>query len=173
MKALKNMGFGPRKSKSGFTLIELLIVMVILAILAGVVVMAVGGVFGSAHEAAYNSVHDDVQNAVIAYATDNNGQYPMLAGNYTLTTPVCNNCRVVNFSALLTSNGGMLREIPDGCWLSAGAGLDNCNFVTGIGCATTSHYVWIIDAYGNIYSTCRGTGCSLTNTSGFIGDYWP
>ncbi|MFA5368039.1 MAG: prepilin-type N-terminal cleavage/methylation domain-containing protein, partial [Dehalococcoidia bacterium] len=54
MKTYKNIGFGPRKGKKGFTLIELLIVMVILAILAGVVVMAIGGVFGTSRERAYD-----------------------------------------------------------------------------------------------------------------------
>ncbi|GAG09069.1 unnamed protein product, partial [marine sediment metagenome] len=56
MKRMKKLGLRRLGGKRGFTLIELLIVMVILAILAGVVIMAVGGVFGTAHESAYESV---------------------------------------------------------------------------------------------------------------------
>ena len=175
MKTYKNIGFGPRKGKGGFTLIELLIVMVILAILAGVVVMAVGGVFGSAHEAAYAAVHDDLQNATIAYATDNNGQFPTLNGTYNVTGPApdtCTNCEVLNITALLTANGGMLRAIPDGLYDSNASGTDNCDGGgSAAGCEADSHYVWIIDTFGNLYSNC--IGCSADNTNGFISDYWP
>lgn len=173
MKTYKNIGFGPRKSKGGFTLIELLIVMVILAILAGVVVMAVGGVFGSAHKAAYAAVHDDLQNATVAYATDHNGQFPKLAGNYSVTGPGtdrCNTCSVLNLSALLTSNGGMLRKMPDGLYSTNASGTDNCNG-GGTPCLTTSHYVWIIDTFGNLYSVCPL--CTNSSLNGFIVDYWP
>ena len=182
MKTYKNLGFGPR-SKGGFTLIELLIVMVILAILAGVVVMAVGGVFGSAHEAAYNSVHDDLQNATVAYATDNNGDFPQLSGNYTITTPMaCTACRILNISALLTSNGGMLRAIPDGLFTGSNDGSDsNCDATMTASESCGGSYVWVIDTYGNLFSTCQGTdcseaddaGCIAGNTSGFCDDVWP
>jgi len=185
MKTYKNIGFGPRKSKGGFTLIELLIVMVILAILAGVVVMAVGGVFGSAHEAAYNSVHDDVQNAVVAYATDNNGNFPTIvnsSGNYSIDDPqTCANCVLVNISALLTTNGGMLRAVPDGLWDGSEDGSDsNCDdaFMTPAEECLGS-YVWVMDTYGNIFSSCQGTDCAASscggggNISGFCDDVWP
>jgi len=186
MKALKYWGFGPRKSKSGFTLIELLIVMVILAILAGVVVMAVGGVFGSAHEAAYNSVHDDVQNAVVAYATDNNGQFPFLAGtvNYSITKAdgsvvVCPTCRIINMSVLLTSAvpPGMLRDVPDGIIKVAGVNNDNCDGSTAIdtSCLLTNSYMWLMDSMGNVYSKCTTSGggtCDNTSRDGFQ-TAWP
>lgn len=180
MKTYKNIGFGPRKSKGGFTLIELLIVMVILAILAGVVVMAVGGVFGSAHEAAYNSVHDDLQNAVVGYATDNNGDYSglKLSGNITIDDPACPACSIVDIDALLTANGGMLRDVPDGLWEGEADGTDsNCDAGWNAAVQCAGSYVWVMDIHGNIYSSCAGDKCTAAdnagNTSGWVSDVWP
>jgi prepilin-type N-terminal cleavage/methylation domain-containing protein len=188
MKTYKNTGFGPRKSKGGFTLIELLIVMVILAILAGVVVMAVGGVFGTARSSAYTSVKDDLQNSVTGYATDHNGNFPfntstgslggLFACNSTSTS-----CYVLNFSAMMTSNGGMLREVPDGTFLNASGTAsnpsDNCdasNPALG-GCMAANHYTWGADTTGNVYSYCSNTsgnanGCTDLVHTGYMG-VWP
>ena len=168
MKALKNMGFGPRKSKSGFTLIELLIVMVILAILAGVVVMAVGGVFGTAKSAAYDAVKDDISNAVTGYATDNEGNFP-----YNVSTPMtananCSTCYVINMSALLVSQGGMLRNIPDGTRQA------NCAAGGASGCSDNNHYTWGVNTYGVVYSRCdtADSKTCTSNESGYQG-VWP
>jgi prepilin-type N-terminal cleavage/methylation domain-containing protein len=189
MKALKNMGFGPRKSKSGFTLIELLIVMVILAILAGVVVMAVGGVFGTAKSSAYNAIKDDLQNAVTGYATDHQGNFPINESATYLVTPNGNcttvvggtPCYVINMSALLVANGGMLRQIPDGV---AAPTINNCyggDGATGY-CKTSNHYTWGVTTKGVVFSRCdpNTTGdvknCETngvaSNASGYQG-VWP
>jgi len=69
MKRMKKLGLRRLGGKRGFTLIELLIVMVILAILAGVVIMAVGGVFGTAHESAYEGAKDQIQVTIAHYNT--------------------------------------------------------------------------------------------------------
>ena len=172
MKALKLYGFGPRKSKSGFTLIELLIVMVILAILAGVVVMAVGGVFGSAKSAAYNSVHDEIQNAVTAYSADTTHPGVLPANtSQTIAITGCTNCLVINISALLTTNGGMLRKVSDGMYDGT---VDNCTDGGISGCVTTSHYIWGVDKYGSIFSSCTNTSTGNCNAAGngFQGQ-WP
>ncbi|MFA5374581.1 MAG: prepilin-type N-terminal cleavage/methylation domain-containing protein [Dehalococcoidia bacterium] len=178
MKTYKNIGFGPRKSKGGFTLIELLIVMVILAILAGVVVMAVGGVFGTAKSSAYNAVKDDIQNAVVAYATDNQGSFPYNISATTFTNANCSTCYVLNMSKLLTANGGMLRQIPDGC--ADLATLDNCDGIPAGQevydvCKATNHYLWGADSKGNVYSFCDDTGAPdklcTSNNSGYQGQF--
>jgi prepilin-type N-terminal cleavage/methylation domain-containing protein len=179
MKAFKNMGFGPRKSKSGFTLIELLIVMVILAILAGVVVMAVGGVFGTARGSAYTSVKDDLQNAVTGYATDHNGNFPFNTSASTFTVTGCSTCYVLNFNVMLTSGGGMLREVPDGATSYTGAGystVNNCTNGSITGCDAANHYKWGADSLGNVFSVCcnvsgQTTACTA-NQSGYQG-VWP
>ena len=178
MKALKNIGFGPRKSKSGFTLIELLIVMVILAILAGVVVMAVGGVFGTAKSAAYNTVKDDVQNAVTGYATDHQGNFPIntsataMTGNVNCTA--ADPCYIINMSALLTTAvpKGMLRQIPDGTRAA------NCVGTTDARCSDNNHYTWGATTTGTVFSRCDtnsgspATICPNGNNSGYQG-VWP
>jgi general secretion pathway protein G len=64
-----------RRKDSGFTLIELLIVIVILAVLAGVVVLAVSAFDDRGEEAACKSDVKAVEVAVEAYRA-NNGAYP-------------------------------------------------------------------------------------------------
>ncbi|HEY5104761.1 MAG TPA: prepilin-type N-terminal cleavage/methylation domain-containing protein [Acidimicrobiales bacterium] len=59
--------------ESGFTLIELLIVIVVLGILAGVVIFALGGVTGQSAVAACKSDGATVSTALAAYNTDNSG----------------------------------------------------------------------------------------------------
>jgi prepilin-type N-terminal cleavage/methylation domain-containing protein len=176
MKAYKNMGFGPRKSKKGFTLIELLIVMVILAILVGVVVMAVGGVFGSAKESAYNTAREQIQAAVTAYSTNlsHAGQYPYNT-SVSFSTTNCSPCYVINMSMLTVAGEGMLREVPAGCLTYSGA--DNCDGAGGAGgCLPANHYVWGADVGGSVYSICinstSAANCRAANLSGYAGT-WP
>src|SRR5580700_8830184 len=64
----------------GFTLIELLIVIVVLGVLAGVVVFALGGVTSTSAQAACNSDAKNVETAVEAYrAQSTTGSYPATA----------------------------------------------------------------------------------------------
>ncbi len=83
-----------RKNESGFTLIELLIVIVILGVLAGIVVFAVGGINDSSKQSACKS---DVKNVEIAteafYANATPHVYPG------------------SVAALVAAN--LLREAPD------------------------------------------------------------
>jgi len=72
MKHIKSLMQKVGKGEGGFTLIELLIVIVILGIIAAVVVLNVGGFFGTgAREAAYME-KDVVQTAVLASMIDGN-----------------------------------------------------------------------------------------------------
>jgi general secretion pathway protein G len=59
--------------ETGFTLIELLIVIVVLGILAGVVIFALGGVTGQSAIAACKSDGATVSTALAAFNTDNPG----------------------------------------------------------------------------------------------------
>ena len=68
MKMLKVRGNLGRK-REGFTLIELLIVMVILAILAGIVIISIGGVIGRGHATAYNADMEQIEAAVAEFMT--------------------------------------------------------------------------------------------------------
>jgi prepilin-type N-terminal cleavage/methylation domain-containing protein len=159
----------PQKSKNGFTLVEVLIVIVILAILVGVVVMAVGGVFSNAKDSAYAESRGQFQQAVAAYTATKASLLPILAGNY--TNAECQNCKIIDLSALLTANGGILRQAPTGLYLSAD-GNDNCGGDARLGCETGSSYIWIIDSDGTVFSYCTKPGQGGTNNSGYQ-NVWP
>lgn len=83
------------KKRSGFTLIELLIVIGIIAILAGIVIIAVNPTkqFGQANDAQRQSDVNAILNAVSQYAAEHRGSLPsgMPAEN--------------NTGAILTNNG--------------------------------------------------------------------
>ncbi len=64
------------RGQGGFTLIELLVVIAILAVLAGVAVFAVGNLTDTADENACTLEKDTIDNAILAYKTANDGQYP-------------------------------------------------------------------------------------------------
>ncbi len=65
-----------RRNENGFTLIELLIVIVILGVLAGIVVFAVGGIQDKGQQ---NACKSDVKTVMVAaeafYANGNNSRY--------------------------------------------------------------------------------------------------
>jgi prepilin-type N-terminal cleavage/methylation domain-containing protein len=63
------------REESGFTLIELMIVIVILGVLAGIVIFAVGGITDNGNVAACKSDVKTVDVAVEAYKAKN-GNYP-------------------------------------------------------------------------------------------------
>lgn len=82
-----------REEESGFTLIELLIVIVILGVLAGIVVFAVGGITDRGNASACKSDAKTVQVASEAYYAKNP------SGGYAADMP-----------ALVTAK--LLREVP-------------------------------------------------------------
>jgi prepilin-type N-terminal cleavage/methylation domain-containing protein len=72
-----------RRDERGFTLIELLIVIVILGILAGIVLFAVGGVTDRGNVAACKSDRKTIEVAVEAYRAKNGVYPPNLAPSLT------------------------------------------------------------------------------------------
>lgn len=75
--------------KSGFTLIEVLIVMGLLAILAGVVIVAInpGRQFGQARNNQRRSDVNAILNAIYQYAAENTGTMPPTVTALTAGTP--------------------------------------------------------------------------------------
>jgi prepilin-type N-terminal cleavage/methylation domain-containing protein len=74
------------RSEEGFTLIELMIVIVILGVLAGIVIFAVGGITDTGSVAACKSDVKTVDVAVEAYKAKN-GSYPPNLEPTLTTTP--------------------------------------------------------------------------------------
>ncbi len=69
-----------RSGEKGFTLVELLVVVAILGVVAAIAIPNIGQFLGrGAVEAANTELHN-VQLAVIAYQTDNNGVLPDISG---------------------------------------------------------------------------------------------
>ena len=95
-----------RKNEGGFTLIELLLVIIILGVLAGIVVFAIGGISDRGDNAACAS---DVKNVEVA-------QEAYFAAN---------KAYAANVAALVTAK--LLREEPDA---DRGISTDNTGVVT-------------------------------------------
>ena len=123
------------------------------------------------NESKYLTVQDQIQNAVTAYAADHEGAIPTLKGTYSNAN--CSSCKMVNMSALLVINNGLLRSCPDGLWKGNSSNDDNCDATGGniSGCSNSNHYIWLVDNYGTVYSYCKGSGCK-TNNSGYQ-SVWP
>ena len=64
-----------RSGEGGFTLVELLIVIVILGILAAIVVLAIGGLSGTAQSATCNSGAKTIESAEDAYFAQNKDEF--------------------------------------------------------------------------------------------------
>ena len=81
-----------RRDDSGFTLTELLIVIVILGVLAGIVVFAVGGITDRGEMSACKAATKTTEVAVESYRANNSGHAPttldvLVAGGYLKELP--------------------------------------------------------------------------------------
>lgn len=118
-------------------------------------------------EEAYNSVYDDLLEAVVSYYTDSEGVFPTINGTVNISGY---DPQILDICSLLTSAGGILSEVPEGIASIEGSDNDNCDAGCE-GCLSSNHYIWAIDDYG-IYSTCVGEGCEANGEGGFQG-VWP
>ena len=182
MRSMKRRGLKRRGGKRGFTLIELLIVMVILAILAGIVIISVGGVIGRGQATAYEGAKEQVELGVSDYVARTFGSYPTLDGNVTLTDPVgvytiIDVCVLLATCNVTPPGPGVLKEVPVSSFNAAPAGFagtenNNCAGATfNCTCYATAHYTWLLDQMGDVYSVCSGTDCDTETADGFQGIY--
>ena len=107
------------QNQKGFTLIEILLVVAAIAILAGIVIVAINPAkqLGDTRNASRNSAVNTILNAVTQYAVDNNG---ILPSGITLTpTEVCSSsvatstCGALVDLSVLTAAGKYVTAIPD------------------------------------------------------------
>ena len=113
---LKNIINRSKKNQSGFTLLEVLLVVAIIAILAGIVIIAInpGKNLGDSRNAQRSADVTTILNGVYQYALDNNGTLP--TGITTTATEVCAtgaaSCTSLVDLTVVTTNGKYLVSIP-------------------------------------------------------------
>ena len=109
LKTLKN-------KQQGFTLIEVLLVVAIIAILAGIVILAINPSkqLGDTRNAQREADVNTILNAVYQYSIDNQGNLP--SGITTTSTDICatgaSSCTGLVDLSVLTANGKFLVAIP-------------------------------------------------------------
>ena len=107
------------RNQKGFTLIEILLVVAAIAILAGIVIVAINPAkqLGDTRNASRNSAVNTVLNGVTQYAVDNNGILP--AGITITPTEICSSavatssCTGLVDLSVLTAGGKYITAIPD------------------------------------------------------------
>lgn len=105
-----------RKSQKGFTLLEILLVVAILAILAGIVIIAInpGKQLGESRNSQRAADVNTILNAVYQYSLDNNGTLP--SGITTTATEICitgaTPCTSLVDLTVLTTNEKYLTSVP-------------------------------------------------------------
>jgi len=106
-----------KSNQSGFTLLEVLLVVAIIAILAGIVIIAInpGKQLGDSRNSQRSSDVSTILNAVYQYSLDNNGTLP--AGITTSATEICAtgaaSCTGLIDMGVVTASEKYLTAIPE------------------------------------------------------------
>jgi len=104
------------KNQKGFTLLEVLLVVAIIAILAGIVIIAInpGKQLGDSRNAQRQADVTTILNAVYQYSLDNNGAIP--SGVTTTATEICAtgaaSCTSLVDLSAVTTNAKYVSSIP-------------------------------------------------------------
>lgn len=104
------------KKQSGFTLLEVLLVVAILAILAGIVIIAInpGKQLGDSRNAQRQADVTTILNGVYQYSLDNNGSLP--SGITTTSTEICatgsSSCTSLVDLSTITASEKYITSVP-------------------------------------------------------------
>ncbi len=178
--------------RKGFTLIELLIVMVILAILAGIVIISVSGVISRGEANAYDADREQIEMAIADYMTreaPNAGEPPLqepgeapLVEGVNLSGPDLipgEKYYTVAMCPLLTRSfpKSMLNQVPDtaeakNCAIHP-TGANNASDIYNCSGQCQGHYRWLCTDGGDVASVCVGAECPFNNRSGFMSGVYP
>ena len=116
-----------QKNKKGFTLIEILLVVAAIAILAGIVILAINPSkqLGDTRNAQRSADVNTVLNAIYQWSIDNNGSLP--TGVTSTQTEICatgaSSCTGLIDLSVLTTNEAYLTEIPQDPTAASGNGV--------------------------------------------------
>jgi prepilin-type N-terminal cleavage/methylation domain-containing protein len=183
--------------RKAFTLIELLIVMVILAILAGIVIISIGGTIARGHANAYDADREQIEMAVADFMTrhaptagqpplQEPGEAPLVEG-VNLSGPDLlpgESYYTIAMCPLLTSAHpkGMLKQVPNtaeakNCAIHP-TGANNQSIIGAYDCSgeCQGHYRWLCTADGDVGSVCVDIDpgdCPYTNRSGYMSGIYP
>jgi prepilin-type N-terminal cleavage/methylation domain-containing protein len=181
-----------RNGRRGFTLIELLIVMVILAILAGIVIISVSGVISRGEASAYDADREQIEMAIADYMTryaptagepplQEPGEAPLVEGVDIFGPDLISGEKyyTVAMCPLLTASfpKSMLKHVPvtaenkncviDASGANSGADIYDCSGECG------GHYRWLCTDGGDVASVCIGGECPYNNRSGYMSGVYP
>lgn len=114
----------------------------------------------------YDSTRARIERAVMDYRGAHELEVPFTEGYVIIGSYPY---KIVDICALV--DGGFLPGVPAGTAAFDGEDNDNCDG-GGCSCQAESHYVWVANEWGNVYSTCWGEGCNMSYAAGFQ-QVWP
>ncbi|MEA1958559.1 MAG: hypothetical protein U9N44_02645 [Chloroflexota bacterium] len=127
-----------------------------------------GQSLNTAYPQAYSDWKDKVQSAADGYREAHDGALPLVSDAAQVivdgdTQHIIDICTLLDAKLILLP--------PDNCAAIAGGDNDNCDS-GNCSCHDSAHYIWTVDADGNVHSTCIGDSCDVNEIDGYQG-VWP
>ncbi|MFA5367580.1 MAG: CARDB domain-containing protein [Dehalococcoidia bacterium] len=114
----------------------------------------------------YNADKGNIQTALDAYMTGNNGSIPITANSVQLSYPA-GMYAILDICALI-GEGELLDEVPAS---ARDDSFDNCASPS-CDCKQNARYIWLVNLAGNVMSVCIGGDCAMNFADGYQG-VWP
>ena len=128
-----------------------------------------GGIFTpSPCRYAYDCTKLEFQTAVDDYKENHDGELSIINGTVSINGTLY---YIIDACLLIGPNRG-LHNVPDSCAAINGSNNDNCDGGGCSGCYDDCHYIWAVDDYGNVISTCIGEECKANSEDGDQ-NIWP